>query len=267
MTNKTNPRDRQHDSGDAASDGEQQQQQQPRAKRMEYFLKLIDKALLEAGHAIDPEKAVAECYGDDASIFAGDTTTSSSSSQTKDRRSSPAAGNENDEDKKKRDTENGKNVLVDIVKGTIERVTDSIKSGILEVLEKEDVNAKMLKLEHVVQDFERRERAKRDRNEDEKRVADEWRETVVGDSSKRLRGTDGGPVPPIDVLNYRTFRLKMEEKDRLLAEIASMEAENEVLERRMAVTRGEVTRRMDEVGGLAEDLSRATEAYVFSGVS
>lgn len=223
---------------------------EPQAKRMAYFLKLIDKALLEAGKSIDPRQAVIECYGEDASMFAGD---AKSDDNDDDSKAIGSAGNKLAEEK-------GREVLAELVKETICRVNESIKEGILEVLEREDVNGKMLKLERIIDEYNHHEKQTKKKEEDDKALRDGMKEKVV----KLPNG-----MTPADLVNYHAYKLRIEERDKLLAEIASIEAENEAIERQIEKGRGAVKRRLEEISEISDDVSGAASANacVFSGIS
>lgn len=201
--------------------------EEPCSFRMQYFLKVLEKALKEVVDSVDTDKAVNECYGQDASIFSGKT--------------SPLR-----EDSAEEGTSEV-NMLSNLIKETIFKINERVKSEIITVLEKEEVNEKLLNLERLLEEFEESEKKHQLMEEKDKKETQEVLDNVLN-------------IPvglsPLDLIKHHEYKLKLKEKDHLLSEIASLEAETELIEVQIKKGNSIIKTKLEEISEKGEQISR-----------
>ena len=71
----------------------------------------------------------------------------------------------------------------------------------------------------------------------------------------------------MDVLSYQAYRIKVQERDALLAELASVEAENDAIARQIEKGSALIQDAVQEVEGKGKVLDKTADVGSFSGVS
>ena len=181
------------------------------SRRLRQFLKTIDKALSEARKSMDTQAAVEECYSDDAAIFAG-----ISGDDT-------IAMNEKRGKKRSRDEEEkeAKKMLADLIEGMMDSVNHQVRREVEALIQKEGLNSKFAtieKISHILQkkDIQKKAEEAEDRQKTKEAL------------HKLLKLPDG--CSPMHVINYHAYRVKLEQKEALLAEIQKVNDETKDIE-------------------------------------
>ena len=71
----------------------------------------------------------------------------------------------------------------------------------------------------------------------------------------------------MDCLSYQAYRIKVQERDALLAELASVEAENDAIARQIEKGSALIQDAVQEVEGKGKVLDKTADVGSFSGVS
>uniref|UniRef100_A0A7S2A1Q6 Uncharacterized protein n=1 Tax=Trieres chinensis TaxID=1514140 RepID=A0A7S2A1Q6_TRICV len=201
-------------------------EQHVESKRYNSLVSAIKKALLETRNSIDTKAAVAECF--DVSMYAdGD------------------GGQDETTD-----------MLANLIGGVIDRVNDQITSEIDIILKREGAREKLVALDRIIDEFEREEREK-SQAEDMDRM-----------SSREAVALSCLPpeISPDDVFNFHAYSIKMKERDGLLAEIASVEAENESLQKEIEQGRVLIGAAVAGVETKGKYIEKSATACSYSGV-
>jgi hypothetical protein len=157
--------------------------------RYQRLLEVMDKAMACSKSQFDVDKAVNDCYGDDASIFA------------------------------KGDANGGDNMLQAVLDNLLSSVQDQVTEEMRQHFQELKVEGKLLKLEKIIQKLEQEEIQKRQAEEENKQSAEQ-----VLDDLRLFKG-----ISPTDIVNYQDFQKMKEERDAMVEEIASVEREIEQL--------------------------------------
>lgn len=205
------------------------------SRRYRFLSRCIDKALTESRSKLDARAAVRECYGDDCAIFADEDTSGAGTSGGR---------------------SGGEEVLAELVDNVIENANDRLRSEIEGILRTGDVGAKLRLLDTLLDQY-----AKRDR---EAKVAEET------DKNSALAAAEMATLPsgigPEDVLTYHAHQIKVQERDALLAELASVEADNGALRKQIDRGKaliGQTVKDMEDKGRIME---KTADIGTFSGV-
>jgi len=215
---------------------------EPKAKRMKIFVKAVDKALLSARSSIDAKIAVEECYGEDASIFASDGDTIDLDGWI--------SGKANETD--------AKEMLANLIDSMTERLNENLKSKIMSLLKEEGVDSILFQIESIIEKVEREKNEKWEDNKKDKNLT----RKILNETSSLPQELD-----PIDVIRCMALKVKREEKDRLLSEIAKIKEENNELERQIEKAKTNINERIEAMEHVKNELSQAANSCTFSGLS
>lgn len=206
---------------------------EPESRRYRFLSRCIDKALTESRSKLDARSAVRECYGDDCAIFDEEDISGSGSG-----------------------TRSGEEVLAELVDNILESANDRLRSEIDDILLTGDVRAKLHLLDSLLDQY-----AKRDRDAKDAEEAD--RNSAL--AAAELAKLPGG-IGPEDVLTYHAHQIKVQERDALSAELASVEADNDAL--RKQIDRGTelIRQSVQDVEAKGKIMERAADIGTFSGV-
>ena len=141
-------------------------------KTFNRLLKAINRSLHETKNSIDTHAAVEKYYGDDASLFG--------------------------------EKDSATDMLANFVKGSIEKVNESIKDDIEDILENEKVESKLLVLDKVMDEQRRQEWT-------HKNAEDEYRRSVQN-AIERSTLPDGMTVD--HALEFQAYTIKSQARDR-----------------------------------------------------
>merc|ERR1712150_354151 len=113
--------------------------------------------------------------------------------------------------------------------------------------EKEEVNHKLLNLERLLKEFEESEKEQQLMEEKDKKETQEILDKVLNIPAG---------LSPLDLIKHHEYKLKLKEKDGLLSEIASLEAETELLEVQIKNGNSIIEKKMQEISEKGEKISR-----------
>jgi hypothetical protein len=162
--------------------------------RYQRLLEVMDKAMTFSKSQFDVGKAVKECYGDDASIFAQSDSNNGSSGS-------------------------GDNMLQAVLDNLLSSVQDQVAEEMRQHFKELNVAEKLLKLEKIIQKLEQEDVQRRQAEDDDKQSARQALEQV-----RLPKG-----LSPTDIVNYQAFQTMKKEKDAMVEEIAIVEREIEQL--------------------------------------
>jgi len=184
--------------------------------------------LSESRKQVDCHQAVAECYGENVSIF--------------------SSGADNGDD-------DARNMLANLVSERLEQINERLTEEFRAFMERNEMNTKLLRIEHLIEEYERRERTTKQIEEEDRRLAQ--------GSAEQASLPEGIKVE--DIVKYHAYRVKLEEKQKILAEIASIEAENKMLEVQINEQEAIVEDRVNEIKELDESMAKTADISSFSG--
>lgn len=164
--------------------------------RYQRLLEVMDKAMTFSKSQFDVDKAVKECYGDDASIFA-----------------------QSDSNSSNKGSGSGDNMLQAVLDDLLSSVQDQVAEQMRQHFKELKVSEKLLKLENIIQKLEQENIQQRQAEDDDKQSARQALEQV-----RLPKG-----LSPTDIVNYQAFQTMKKEKDAMLEEIATVEREIEQL--------------------------------------
>mmetsp|Transcript_5792 Transcript_5792/g.10261 ORF Transcript_5792/g.10261 Transcript_5792/m.10261 type:complete len:212 (-) Transcript_5792:150-785(-) len=153
--------------------------------------------------------------------------------------------------------DDGNDMLSKLLEGMIDRVNDRVKTEVMDVLKKECVNDKLLRFENLIEHFEQ--------------IDQEEREVEKNDKNSARNAADEAKLPggitPEDIINFHAYRVKTQERDQLLAEVTSIEAENEAIQSNIQQANDSIKKYMDQMDAKGKSLEGAADLCSFSVVS
>jgi hypothetical protein len=188
--------------------------------RYQRLLEVMDKAMTFSKSQFDVDKAVKECYGDDASIFAQSDSNNGSSGS-------------------------GDNMLQAVLDDLLSSVQDQVAEEMRQHFKELNVAEKLLKLEKIIQKFEQEDIKQRQAEDDDKQSARQALEQV-----RLPKG-----LTPTDIVNFQAFQAMKKEKEAMLEEIATVELEIEQLN----ADKEERSRQMEERMSVMKEAGRELE--------
>ena len=203
---------------------------EPESRRYRFLSRCIDKALTESRSKLDARSAVKECYGDDCAIFADEDTTTTARS--------------------------GEEVLAELVDNVIENANDRLRSEFEAVLGAGDVQAKLRLLDSIIDRYSKRDHDAKLAEETDRNSA-----RAAADMATLPHG-----VTPQDVLTYHAHHIKVQERDALLDELASVEADNDALRKRIDRGTELIRQTVKDVEDKGKIMERTADVGTFSGV-
>ena len=210
-----------------ASNGDYQEKSDTESRRYQHLLLALEKTLTESKRTLDARSAASEAFGNDTHSF--------------------------DEDGGK----SGVDVLADLVHECVDTANDQVREGIAAVLQSNDAAARLALLDRLLDHYDRADRTVRDAEESDRASA--------RDAVQDVALPDG--VDVMDVLSYQAYRIKVQERDALLAELASVEAENDAIARQIEKGSALIQDAVQEVEGKGKVLDKTADVGSFSGVS
>jgi hypothetical protein len=188
--------------------------------RYQRLLEVMDKAMNFSKSQFDVDKAVKECYGDDASIFAQSDSNNGSSGS-------------------------GDNMLQAVLDDLLSSVQDQVAEEMRQHFRELNVADKLLKLEKIIQKLEQEDIQQKQAEDDDKQSARQALEQV-----RLPKG-----LTPTDIVNFQAFQTMKKEKDAMLEEIATVEREIEQLN----ADKEERSRQMEERMSVMKEAGRELE--------
>jgi len=210
------------------------------SRRIKQFLKVLDKALEESRNAINTQVAVEECYGEDAAIFAGvsgDDTISFDKPGDKKRL-------------REEEEKDAKNMLADLMDGMMDRVNEQIKREVQTLIRKENLNEKFAKIEKISHILQKKDKKRKVEEEDA-------RKNTSGALNKLLKLPEG--CSPMHLINFHAYRVKLEQKEALIAEIQSIEAETEAIQSQINEAKEAIYNGVQDIGNMGDAISNAAD--------
>lgn len=184
--------------------------------RYQKLLQVIDKALQESRKSFDTEAAIQECYGDDASIF-------------------------------------GAATLAQLLDSLVDRVNDKAKQDIVDTMEKEQVESKLLHVERIMKKLEKMR--------DDKQAAESMDIQSASNALEKARLPEG--IRPADIVSHRAYTIMKKERDGLAEEIASIEEETKLMREQIAQAESKVKQGLQNVEETGDKLGRTADACSF----
>lgn len=188
----------------------------------------LEKTLTESKRTLDARSAAAEAFGSDTHSF--------------------------DEDG---GGKSGVDVLADLVHECVDTANDQVREGIAAVLSSNDAAARLALLDDLLDHFDAADQAARDAEESDRASA--------RDAVQDVTLPEG--VDVTDVLSYQAYRIKVQERDALLAELASVEAENDSIARQIEKGSALIKDAVRQVEDKGKVLEKTADVGSFSGVS
>ena len=213
-----------------------------RSNRMKAFKKAMDKAILASHESINCKELVEECYGKDASIFTdnGDSTIDFSSFMQQSNTTNADSNND---------------MLTTLVQSTIEKLNDRLNKDIQSLLRKEGVDDLFLKLEYILNELNRENREKLQKDELDKKV-----------TIKAVKMVSSLPTNPEDLVKHQAYAAKMEERDKLLAEISALEQENDDMMSQVDTINSSLRNEMPSLKDMEEEFSKVADFCTSNGL-
>jgi len=149
---------------------------------------------VESRKQFNTEEAIQECYGEDASMF---------------------AGGEGGED--------GNNVLASAIDAMVDRINDKVKNKMVAFLEQEQVAEQLNRVEAIVKTLDDEDEEQKQMEAEDRQSAREALEVVKLPKN----------ISPEDVIRYESYKLMEKERDALLDEIAKVEQATKRLNERI----------------------------------
>ena len=197
------------------------------SRRYRHLLMALEKTLTESKRTLDARSAAAEAFGSDTHSF--------------------------DEDGGK----SGVDVLADLIHECVDTANDQVRESISAVLSSNDAAARLALLDELLDHFDAADRAEREAEESDRASA----RGAVQDVTL----PEG--VDVTDVLSYQAYRIKVQERDALLAELASVEAENDSIARQIEKGSALINDAVQQVEDKGKILEKTADVGSFSGVS
>jgi len=202
------------------------------SKRFKQLFLALEKALSESQKQVDCHEAVSECYNENISMFA----------------SSTCADNINGDD-------DARDMLASLVSERLQRINERVKENLCEFLEQNDMKSKLLRFEQALEEHERLNRSTKHSEEQDKRSAQ-----LAAENTTLPEG-----VKVEDILKFHAYRLKQDEKQKLLAELSSIEAENKAIEQSIREKEIAIEAHIDEINKINESMADVADHNSFSG--
>lgn len=212
------------------------------SKRGTKFLQTIDKALLESKRKIDTDEVVENCYGDDAAIFIGSDDTISFSPLNNKNKKRSRNSNEKDDDENRQ----AKKMLSNLIANTLESINANIKREVKELVLKENTDEKLTKLEEYISVINKKDNEIKEREHNN-------RQEIKRIMSRFTKFPEG--CSPLDIVKYRIHKTKCKEKEDLLAEIKSLEDQNQSLQVVIEEKKDSIEKKMGEIEALGNSVS------------
>jgi len=212
-----------------ASTGDQGESNTENSRRYRHLLMALEKTLTESKRTLDARSAAAEAFGADTHSFDED-----------------GGGGKA-----------GVDVLADLIHECVDAANDQVREGIAAVLSSNDAAARLALLDQLLDHFEAADQAARDAEESDRASA----RSAVQDVTLP-EGVDA-----MDVLSYQAYRIKVQERDALLAELASVEAENDSIARQIEKGSALIQDAVQQVEEQGKVLEKTADVGSFSGVS
>jgi preprotein translocase subunit SecD len=191
--------------------------------RYQRLLEVMDKVMTFSKSQFDVDKAVKECYGDDASIFAQSDSNNGSSGSD--------------------------NMLQAVLDDLLSSAQDQVAEEMRKQLKELNVEDKLLKLEKIIQQLEQEEIQQRQAEDDDKQSARQALEQV-----RLPKG-----LSPTDIVNYQAFQTMKKEKDAMLEEIATVEREIEQLNAKKEERSRQMEERMSVMKTAGRELEKSAD--------
>lgn len=192
--------------------------------RYSSLIKGIDKVLVESRNAIDVEKAVEIAYQKDAQLFGGP------------------------------------EVLIKVMEGMLDRVSDTVTSEMKDYLEnttqrRGGVQQELQRVEHILSTFSRAQEAHQQKEELDSASAKQALQQVQLPEK----------VTPMHVVQYRAHQLMLEEQQALKETIQQLEDESNALEERVTMAESDLKKQVETIEQVGNELDRTAD--VCSGIS
>lgn len=189
--------------------------------RYSSLIKGIDKVLIESRNAIDVEQAVAIAYEKDAQLFGGP------------------------------------QVLIKVMEGMLDRVSDTVTSDMVNYLVKSNkrVEQELQRVEHILSTFSKVQEAQQKCEELDSASAKQALQQVQLPEK----------VTPMHVVQYRAHQLMLQEQQALKETIQQLEDESNALEEKVTMAESDLKKQVETIEQVGNELDRTAD--VCSGIS
>ena len=126
-------------------------------------------------------------------------------------------------------------------------VCDKVGEEFNDILERHDINAKLLKLEGLIEEAKN----------PEKKV--ETEEATKPVEEEKFASSLPASVTPADCIRFNNYKKKMAEREVLMAEVAALEEGNKELSRRTEEGRKKIKLTMDEIEKAGEGMKKTAD--------
>ena len=213
------------------------------SKRMQQFLRVLDKALYESRISIDTLNAVEECYGKDAAIFAG-------LGEDCDENDSTSFSKENRKRTREEDEKEGRIVLAKLIDDMLDRINEEMRIEVKAMIQRTDLPAKFAKLEKIAHILQKKD--------NEKKLQEEAERRKLKEALKQLTNLPDD-CEPMHVINYHAYKVKLEQKEALLAEICSIDAEINNIQAQISKVNETIQNGLQDIEEFGDAISSAAD--------
>jgi hypothetical protein len=182
--------------------------------RYDCLINLIDKALTKSRQAIDTSAAVHECYGDDASMLGEDA-----------------------------------NMLGGVVDSMLDKITESVKESMTDLLGKENIRDRLEDVEKVVVRLEEEELQQTEAEQLDSETARKSLEMVTLPQN----------VTPNDIMRFHAYEVMHQEKAVLQEQLEEVEREARELEEQQQEVKIQVEKQIQHIGIITKELERSAD--------
>lgn len=202
------------------------------SRRLNQLYLALEKSLSESKKQINCHDAVSECYGENISVFAS---------------SNPDSSKSNDDD-------DASEMLASLLSERLERINERVRDSFRLFLEQNDVESKLHRFDRAVDACEQSVRMAKLSEEKDKQSA--------RSAAENVSLPEGITVESI--MRYQAYRLKEEEKLKLLAEINSVESENKAIEENIAEKETLLKSYLEDINQRNEKMKKTANIHTFS---
>jgi vacuolar-type H+-ATPase subunit I/STV1 len=202
------------------------------SRRLNQLYLTLEKALSESKNQVNCHDAVSECYGENISVFASSNHDSSK--------------NDGDDD--------ALEMLASLVSERLKRINESVRDSFRLFLEQNDLASKLYRFERAVDECEESARMAKLSEEKDKLSA-----RIAAENVTLPEG-----ITVESIMRYQAYRSKEEEKQKILAEISSVESENKAIEENIAEKETMLQSYLEDIDKRKEQMKKSANIHTFS---
>lgn len=213
--------------------------------RYNQLVKIITNSLSQSSKHIDKRLAVQKCYGEDISMF--------------------ATGEDGTVDNGHNSNDDGIDMLANLINDILEKINDAFlqnennESGLRQILSKEKVQLRLDILDQVIEEFISKQKFKEEKEQND-----------IKSAKDAIKNTNFLP-PGIEmrhIMTYQSYRMKLELRKDLLAEVEKAEKEKELLLKNIETEKRDIMSFVTETEKeIVDPLNKNADICSFNGIS